>query len=55
LGISYYLRKPITQEDLLATILKILPPAPPNTAAREDCETHQVFSQLDDFLSSKST
>jgi CheY-like chemotaxis protein len=55
LGISYYLRKPISQEDLLATILKTLPPAPPNRAAREEWETHQVFSQLDDFLSRKST
>ena len=55
LGISYYLRKPIAQEDLLATILKILPPATPNKAPREKWETHQVFSQLDDFRSSKST
>jgi CheY-like chemotaxis protein len=55
LGISYYLRKPISQEDLLATILKTLPLAPPNKAARGEWETHQVFSQLDDFLSSRST
>jgi CheY-like chemotaxis protein len=54
LGISNYLRKPITEEDLLATILKALPPAPIRTSAREEWETPQVFSQLDDFLSSKS-
>jgi CheY-like chemotaxis protein len=55
LGISHYLRKPITQDDLLATILKTLPPAPPPKVAPEEWEAPQVFSRFDEFLSSKST
>ena len=54
LGIGYYLRKPITQEDLLATILKIVPPAPPRKAALDEGGNFPVFLQTDDSFASKS-